>query len=1215
MNKLDYKAREKFLERIKKGLLGPGSDTWGLPDEEEIISDYPLLRYFTGVLFPESTPVKSQFESDASEVKNETSDDIENEKTDSEKENDDSQLTKSFTSEIKGVDTDKISHNHFYPTNIGMTICVDNSTKELDVEFSFGIYYQPQPSLKEVKIKISEAGFKSFFDENIPYQLPFRNKLKYDGEFMYLDKELKGYAGGRGRERSGEYKSFDEFIRRDNLANSPAKFYVDKLEKLISRKWKRKEIKILKKIPIKNTQKPQSLELPFKSHKDLNVSYNVKTYDYKEKKYVKIQLANTSPPHPRNKFSNKNENLNSKCLFQAKIKVISDNILPYKEQSEHIPFDKESELLNLIYRNVKSYGIGHNCSVIWEGEKPTQIQTTFIPQVNVRSVKNTFDEVEKDLKLDEILNIKNLSTFGLEKKKVIQNLIYFVDLYANWIKGQKKQINDLEENDKNIAKGIIERQEENLNRLKNGLNLLNNNDIAFKAFQLANLAMYIQFIISNDKDFSKAEKELSEINDEVEYANLEFFRNYDFNRLGFVPKYRPFQLAFFLLSLDGIVNKQSKSRREIVDLIWFPTGGGKTEAYLAVTAFTIIWRRWTNEKNYDGTTVLMRYTLRLLTAQQFERASRLISTLEFLRNQGFKSVLRDDTVTIGLWIGQASTPNRLKDAKKKLDIIESECAKENGNPVDKNAFQISSCPWCGTKLISKDKNGNWHYGFKSSRNTFKIFCLNEECPFRSGIPVQIIDELLYKNPPTLLFGTVDKFAILSWQEEAYNFFNTHDDEKLPPDLIIQDELHLLNGPLGSVTGIFESVIELLCTKKGVPPKIIASTATTRNTNEQIKKLYGNREVNIFPPAGLNYNDSFFTKESNNETRRLYIGFMPTGKTSLDTQLQLLAHLLIARLEIYSDKELRNAVDNYWTIVSYYNTLKDVGKIFNKVGDEITTFTKYLQNRLSSIFQGNFDQYKFNYMGIKSRTRELTSRWESERIKVVLKELEEELTPKKIVQDEKGRIYLNNVVDLVLATNMISVGIDVSRLNVILINGMPKNVAEYIQASSRIGRKTYGLVMTLFDPNRAREKSYFEHFKSFHQSYYKNVEPLSVTPFTENTINKMLSSLLVTFVRQYYPGELNRNDQAQYFNKEKIIPLIKFIKERFSDQSEEIAFFENEINRIADDWMKRIKINNLKKYNELLKKPAERTSEDDEWIVMQSMREIDTNTFIQIKGVK
>lgn len=1222
-NDIDFKAREKFQERIIKNMLGPGSDIWGLPDEEEIISEFPLIRYFTGILFPEIDKVDSEFKKDIDEIENETSS---NESIEENELGEDSEEVDRIDEHIdyieqkqedKEFDNIKISQNNFFPTNIALTVCVDELCENLNAEFSFGLYYQP--SLEEVKIKISKEGYMSYFDEKIPFQLPFKDKLNYDGEFMYLSKPLDGFAGGKNKERSGDYKGFDDFKKISNLKLGEKYLqvysYIKHLENLImSRVWKRKNVIQKENIFLnKDTEPFYSKEFNDVYSKHFRAGYNVKTYTYQNKKYVKIQLINLSEKHPYNKFSNKNEKLNSKCMFQSKIKIISNKILPYKSQYEYFPFDEEAEKLNFLYRDMKNYAVGHNCSVNWHEDNKDFIETTFIPQSDVKNIKNDFED-KNNQKLNETLIIKNLSYFGMPKDKIIDNLKYFVSLYEEWISNQKDESKKLEEKNKEIANKIIESQLYNSERIKKNIELISKDENAFKAFQITNLTMFIQFIVSNDKNLGGKEKSLEEIDDIFPEITIDYFKTYkDDKNSAF--KYRPFQLAFLLLSIDGIVNQNSKSRKEFVDLIWFPTGGGKTEAYLAVTAFTIIYRRLTNKINYEGTTVIMRYTLRLLTSQQFERASRLISILEFLRNQNeFSGFLKEEPISIGLWVGIASTPNKLKDAKEKLDEIERECNKDNnGDPNSKNVFQINACPLCGTKIISKDKNDIWKYGFNISNHDFKIFCINNNCFFHKKLPIQVIDEILYKKPPTLLFGTVDKFAMLAWQEEAYNFFNTQNDEKLPPDLIIQDELHLLNGPLGSIVGIFESVIELLCTKKGFSPKIIASTATTRNTDEQVKNLFGNRKTNIFPPSGINYNDSFFTNIDKSGSTRRYLGFMPTGKTAIDTQLQILANFLYARIEVFLEKKInKEIIDNYWTIVSYYNSLREVGKIFNKIGDEVKDFTRVIQDRFLPFMADDYEKYGFNYKELDSRTKELTSRIKSYKIKSVLKDIErkfEYINPKDNLNEKPN---LNNVVDLVLATNMFSVGIDINRLNLMIINGMPKNIAEYIQVSSRIGRKIEGLALLLLDPNKTREKSYFEHFQSFHQSFYKNIEPLSVTPFTENTIKKMASTILVSFIRQMYPGELNKNDQAEFFEKNKISPLFVFIKKRYSAHVAEIKLFEEEINRLADNWVKRIKTVNLKKYDELIKKASEKEEDEDIWIVMQSMREVDTTTFIKIK---
>lgn len=1232
-DELDKKARRIFQDRIQRGMIGPGSDMWGLPDDEEIISDYPLPRYFSGVLFPnKSETPQTLSEADAAELESESliTDEGEEENMRDEENEDieESKETGDKRDKIRVPRQDfNLDTNNFFPTNIGITVALDKAVKEIEVEFSFGLYTQAKT--EERKIKISKAGYDSFFEEGIPYPLPFKDALKYEDGYMYLDRELKGEQKNPERAK-GEYGHFDEFKNKKNLTRQTeeggyysAYYFVGKLEKLIGRAWKRTPYTFKLTIPVKESFKsPISFDFPSKVYKLTDAGYNIKIYEDDRARFVKIQLVNLSEDHPANRFSNRSENLNLKSLFQGNIKVQSNGLIEYKdnnlntytEEDDEIR-DAEAEEIELIYRNIKSYGIGHNCSVIWNAETKT-VQSTFLPEQNINDVINEFE----DGSLDKALDMRNLSIWGLSKDEIKANLKDFVASYELWINKQIQEKNKLKATEKVVAEQIIIRQQQNYNRLKNNIRLLDDEKV-FEAFQLANTAMLIQLIISNDAKLGKTEKDLFEIDKSINANRLIYFEQYDtLKNLGFIPKYRPFQLAFLLLSLDEIAQPENRKANNTVDLIWFPTGGGKTEAYLAVAAFTIALRRINNENNYGGTSVIMRYTLRLLTAQQFERASRLIATLEFMRTQPeFKDALKVEPISIGLWVGQASTPNKVSEdngASVLVSQMDEEALKgEKGNPERKNVFQISSCPWCGTKSVSKEKSTKgetiWRYGFKVNKGELKISCINKQCHFHEKLPIQVVDENLYKNPPTLLFGTVDKFAMLAWQDEAHNFFKANTENGLPPDLIIQDELHLLSGPLGSITALFESTIELLCTKNGIAPKIISSTATTRNTQYQIEKLYGNRKVNIFPPSGINHNDSFFSREST-ESKRSYIGFMPTGKTSIDTQLQLLAHLFVARLEVYRNKETTGFADNYWTIVSYYNSLKDVGKIFNKVGDEVSNFTSTLQYRLEDLFNP-IDDYIFNFAGISSRTEELTSRVESSRIKSILKELELPFDEKNIVTSDKGYRYLNDVVDFVLATNMISVGIDISRLNLMLINGMPKNIAEYIQASSRVGRKTNGLVVSLLDPNRAREKSYFEHFINFHQAFYKYVEPLSITPFTESTIDKMLTTSLVAFVRNKYQN-LNKDTAATNFKAALAEEYRNFIKQRFGVQNKEMmSYFNRRYQNIVEDWENKARASNDLQYKRLLKRPSDKIESAIDWTVMQSMREIDTDTFIRIKA--
>lgn len=1218
--------RDIFHLRIKKGLLGPGSDIWGLPDEEEIISDYPLQRYFTGILYPEKELVScTQDTVDSKQLEAESSDEDIDVDNNPELEDDTIQSEDYLISEREKLDYShskeeedvRIVQNHFFPNNMGMTFCVAPSVEELDIEFSFGLYYQPHEDEK-TKIRVDEADYNLLIDESNGF--PFADILEYQDGFLSLSRPIKG----KRKKRTEEYEIYYTFRKTINK-HSPFSNALSYFDKLIGRIWKRKPVRVVEKVKLDtiNDGTINCLDLPDFGNleKELMVGYYSKIYNFRENKYIKILLVNLSERHSPGSFNNKNEKLNRKCLFQSKITAYGDKnkIRPYRSYRQSNPFDDEEEVLNFQYRHLASFGIGHNCAVVWsDNHNSLEIETSFIPEYDVRDMKNDLKEEFKNRNkgtykiLDEILKIRNLSIFGIGKEEAIEDLKKFAELYGEWIKEEKLKNSSNSEADRKVGRQIIDKLDDNYGRIKRNIQLLKGEKV-FRAFQFANTAMLIQLIISNDEAFSKKEKDLTELEETVKpsiYDEYDFFKAYDFSRIRFEPKYRLFQLAFLLLSIEGIVNPEADSRNEIVDLIWFPTGGGKTEAYLAAAAFSIIWRRLNNERGYEGTSVIMRYTLRLLTTQQFERASRLICSLEFLRRH-HEDELKAEPITIGLWVGMGTTPNKIQEAVEKIETIRKECEREGGRPEEKNVFQISSCPWCGTRIVSKSPyTGYWQYGFDCPRNqSININCLNEDCPFSKKLPIQVVDEMLYKNPPTLLFATVDKFATLAFREEGHVFFNSLNKERMPPDLIIQDELHLLSGPLGSMTGIFESVIELLCFRNGVTPKIIAATATTRNTDEQIFQLYGGRKVNIFPPTGLDYNDSFFAREAESKGRRRYIGFIPTGKTGLDTQLQLLAHLLVARLEAYI--HFQDNIDDYWTILSYYNSLKDVGKTYNKIGDEVSTLTSQLQTRLF----GENPEYTFNYFYILNRTKELTSRIESHKIRSILDQIEkEQFKSESLERSPTGKTYIKDVVDFVLASNMISVGIDISRLNIMLINGMPRNSAEYIQASSRIGRRKKGLVVTLFDANKARDKSYFEHFVPFHQAFYKRVEPLSVTPFTENTIDKMLKNIMITFVRHKVPG-MNVDNAAGKFKGSMLDELKAFIKRRFQEKyREEYSFFESRIEHLSRNWLERISSEvKLEKYNELIQRPNQKDiREDKDWILMESLREIDTSTYIQIK---
>jgi hypothetical protein len=612
----------------------------------------------------------------------------------------------------------------------------------------------------------------------------------------------------------------------------------------------------------------------------------------------------------------------------------------------------------------------------------------------------------------------------------------------------------------------------------------------------------------------------------------------------------------------------------------------------------------------------MRYTLRLLTAQQFDRANKLILSLDFLRKKfevDREYSIGNKPISVGLWVGAATTPNNYSDALSQYNTLQNAISIANqGNQNDvfrRNKFPITSCPYCGCNLVSRNTTTNYLVsGYKASGREFSLKCLNNLCAFKGGLPIHFVDEKIYDINPTLLFATVDKFAMLSHRPEGHKLFNSLDNNLQPPDLIIQDELHLLSGPLGSITGLYETIVEMLCTKGNQKPKIIASTATTRNTIDQVKMLYGNRKLNVFPAPGISYKDNFFSFVTE-ESKRKHIGFFPTGKTSVDSQIQLLAHLLLARIFLFrlqklnsSEEEAIQKTDNYWTIVSFYNSLKDVGKIYNKVPAEIISLLKMLHFR----FKDSLPAYSFNFQNLPSRTRELTSRVSSNSIKSLLNEMEHQFSLRKTANNST---YVADTVDLVLASNMFSVGIDIKRLNVMLMNGQPRNIAEYIQASSRVGRDSHGIVINLLDANRSREKSYFENYKTFHNSYYKYVEPLSVTPYTEIALDKVLNTILVCYVR--HKKGLSEDAKAKEFDGQ-YDELKQFLSLRITEPGP-LQYALEKLNKLSAEWLAKKEDLDLhyKNHDTQNHNLIQKTSVANEWCLMQSMREIDTNSIIKI----
>lgn len=783
-------------------------------------------------------------------------------------------------------------------------------------------------------------------------------------------------------------------------------------------------------------------------------------------------------------------------VFQTGLDVGCDQpFVPRPNPRGQEDHDPDERIADLQYRDALEFAVGHGASVhsIVDGGTCRRVHTTWMPTCEVERVEPArLNDVE--LGMEALAAMPDAQTMGAALRGVVTQ-------YLGWIEEQSR--NAPREGERaEVAKGLLEAARRAASRITDGLAVLNEPK-AFEAFALANRAM------------AMAARQRRAQETGVNPGDVP------------PPAWRPFQLAFILMDLRGF-ESPTHDDRAIVDLLFFPTGGGKTEAYLGLAAFVILLRRLRQPGlESAGVTVLMRYTLRLLTLDQLSRAATLICALEILRKEKGDAVLGAWPFEIGLWVGKAATPNRMG-ARGETDrttarakVIAFQNNSKRAAPVP-----IENCPWCGTQF----KANSFQLKPNADKPTdLRIGCMNPTCHFRgaSPLPIVAVDEPLFRRLPCFVIATVDKFASLPWVGPSGILLggaDRHDNagfygaahpgvgQRLamplaPPDLIIQDELHLISGPLGTMAGLYEAAIDALATRevagKPVRPKILASTATVRRASDQIGALFGRSGVEVFPPPGPDRRDSFFaqTRPLDQQAGRLYVGLSAQGhslkKLLLRTYLALLGSAQKAWLNEGGAKNPNNPADPYMTLVGYFNSLRELGGSRRIVEDEVASrVADYSRQKRVNETEGSFAD-----RDIAREVSELTSR---------------ESTNK--VADTKRRLALaftdKEHVDVALATNMISVGLDITRLGLMVVLGQPKAAAEYIQATSRVGRDAAkpGLVVTLLNVHRPRDRSHFERFEAFHTAFYRSVEATSVTPFTPRALDRALPAIVVALGR-------------------------------------------------------------------------------------------------------
>ncbi len=862
-------------------------------------------------------------------------------------------------------------------------------------------------------------------------------------------------------------------------------------------------------------------------------------------------------------------------------------------------------------------GRGRGCAATWTADnenRAAQIESTFIPQYEFPGVSAALDGFDP-----LFFSMRDLSIIK-KKDDIIGRLIILADSYESWI--QDKLVGDKKMADadfkQNIGNNIVASCQATLKRIHQGIRLLIEDAAAFDAFCFMNRAMILQRNIMNYSKKHGADIECS-FKDFVDPRDSK-------NDFG----WRPFQIAFILMNLNGIVSPEH-SDREIVDLLYFPTGGGKTEAYLGLMAFVIANRRLhANEQddyNRDGgVTAILRYTLRLLTTQQRDRITKMVLAAEMIREREYPKYGKEP-ISIGFWVGGGVTPNRFEELREDPEDPEKTAkARRQKNLIYK---QLLTCPFCGKPLTENE------FYIDIPTKSVSIYCADENCMFykykpanKMKLPVYLVDEEIYSRCPTIILSTVDKFARLPWSVETNTLFGridrvcsrdgyvatgdkhskhykTHElpastltsiKAFLPPELIIQDELHLITGPLGTVYGAYETVIEDLCKRKIglkiIKPKYVVSTATIKNAAEQTKCLYGRNNTSQFPPNGFEIGDSFFIREIpvKDDPFRKYVGVCAPGQSVKTALLRIYSIVLQESYTLSLEEDYMDYIDPYYSLVGYFNSIRELGGAVRLLQDDIPDRIQRIKRK-----------YGMSKQRFLNRKVEITSRMSSYEIPKKLKQLE---------STHKSRECL----DTAIATNMIAVGMDVDRLGLMVVTGQPKQNSEYIQATSRIGRSFPGLVITLYNPYRPRDLSHYENFTGYHSQLYRFIEGTTATPFSARARDRVMHALIISAIRLKYP-EMALNEGAalignltdEHLRKIKalILDRLNIIKPTAKTDA------ENEIDAFINTWKllatqpKQLRYYVLKtdKYNRLMNSYGE-SSSDYEKATLRSMREVE-----------
>jgi hypothetical protein len=931
-----------------------------------------------------------------------------------------------------------------------------------------------------------------------------------------------------------------------------------------------------------------------------------------------------------------------------------------------IASDPERRRLDLLHRRARLFAHGRQCAVdsdVRVGEtRAWRLTTTSFPSAEVELVEPGHPSTMPGVELD----MSRLGSLDLSPDALERSLRPLVTGFREWLFAQEQRVADDPEIRQyaDSAGPAISTARDIADRLERAIELLRDDGVAREAFRFANQAMAMQRVRSELARLRPA-REASSVAELVRELDRPDKRSW-----------RPFQLAFVLLCLPGLADPEHPDALRGIDdaevqLLFFPTGGGKTEAYLGLTAFTLAIRRLqgvvgTGDDARDGTdgvAVLMRYTLRLLTAQQFQRATTLICACELLRKERIAGGdLRWGSVPfrIGLWVGLSVTPNSFDEAKQQIIDATGQDGQVGG------LLQLATCPWCASRLqLGHD------YHADDARRRVILHCSDPDgrCEFTprqspdEGIPAVVVDEEVYRLVPSLIIGTVDKFAQLPWRAATGQLFGVvgshcprhgyrHADNPTwcrtgrhnatsrlpavtatdvmrlrPPDLVIQDELHLISDALGSMVGLYETAIDRLCSRvsngKVVRPVLVASTATVRRAGAQVREVFG-RDLTVFPPQVLDAGETFFSTRvapSPETPGRRYRGILAPGEKLSAVEIRVMTSLL--EYGQYLFNKYGAVADPYMTVVDYFTSTRELAGMRRLVEDDVS-------ERLTR--QSAFEQRR------RPDVSELTSRMASGKITQSLTDLDRVFDPahdstqgieamralRKADKAEWDRVYRSaRPIDVLLATSMLQVGVDVPRLGLMLVTGQPKNMAEYIQATSRVGRDRHkpGVVFTIYQWSRPRDLAHFEHFGHDHATFGLTVEGLTSTPFSERALDRGLAGMLVASLRHSgVSAQSNTSAQTVALNGPPVDAILDALQGRVerATSPDHGLHVRQRAQHLLDKWFARrsaLQVGSLgyEKANDitgLLQEPDDPPW--DTWSAPMSLRDVEPEVLLQLR---